>query len=178
MRVERLEIRGLAVIGLMVLMVGCGNKAPQIPSQRKGQAPKADSATLAMMALNAQLAQTADQAVMEAAQAQEEAYALYEGNIWMHIVDPGDMESAPLQAGKSCIVHMRIYTLDNRLLEDTEGTYMLGKNELPSGVEWMVYELHHGAQARLFVPWYMAFGAQGNTHVPPYENVRIHLELR
>ena len=177
----RSGMRGLAVSGLAVLlmlMTGCGGKAPQTPSQRKGQAPEADSATLALMEFNSQLAKAADKTVMDAVQAQEEPFALYEGQTWMHIVETGDTDGGLLIPGQAYSIHMRVYTLDGRMLEDTEGTYLLGKAELPAGIDWNIRELHHGAKARLFIPWYMAFGPKGNEHIPPYENVRIDLEIR
>ncbi len=167
-------------IGLVVaaLLVGCNGTAPQRPSQRKGQAPEADSTQLAAMELNMHLAKTADRTVMDAAMAQEEAYALYEGKVWMHIFDPGDTEHEQIQLGQSCTLHMRIYTLEKKMLVDTEGTYMLGKSELPMSIEWNLRELHHGAKVRMFVPWYTAYGRQGTEHIPPYENLIIDLEVR
>lgn len=177
---RRTGMRGIRVSGLAVLlmlMVGCGGKAPQTPSQRKGQAPEADSATLALMEMNAQLAIAADKAVMDAVQTQEETYALYDGQTWMHVLEKGDTDEI-LMPGQEYSMHMRIYTLDGRMLEDTDGTYRLAKAELPAGIDGTIRELHRGAKARLFVPWYMAFGPKGNEHVPPYENVRIDLEIR
>ena len=169
----------LVWIGLVaLLLIGCNGTAPQRPSQRKGQTPEADSTQLAVMELNMQLAKAADKAVMEAAQAQEESYALYEGKTWMHIVERGDEELDKPDFGQVCGVHMRVYTMDKQLLMDTEGTYTLGKSELPAGVEWNIRELNHGAKARLYVPWYTAFGPQGTAYVPPYENVIIDIEVR
>ena len=54
----------------------------------------------------------------------------------------------------------------------------LGKNELPMAVEWNMDELHPGGMARMYAPWYTAFGQQGTAHIPPYENVMIEIELR
>ena len=50
-----------------------------------GEAPKADSAQLALLALNQQLTETADEQLHRLAQAQEENYALYENGTWVHI---------------------------------------------------------------------------------------------
>ena len=159
-----------------LLTVGCGGKGPQIPSQRKGQAPAEDTAQLALMELNMRLAQTADAELTRIASAKEEPYALYDANVWMLIIDRGN-EDLPSPTG-SCVLHMRTYSLDGRLLLDSEGTYRLGKNELPAGVEWNIDELHPGGRANMFVPWYMAYGQQGKAPVPPYENVFIEIELK
>jgi hypothetical protein len=168
---------GLVACGLTALILaGCGGKAPQIPSQRKGQAPKEDSTSIALMELNMQLARAADNELTRIVSTQEERYALYDANVWMLITDRGN-EDAPAPTG-SCTLRMRTYSLDGKLLLDSEGTYTLGKNELPNGVEWNIDELHPGGKARMYVPWYMAYGQQGTEHVPPYENVIIEIEMR
>ena len=131
---------------------------------------------MAMMELNMRLAQSADKELTKIVTALNEPYALYDANVWMRIFDRGD-EELPSPSEK-CTLHMLTYTLDGQLLLDEEGTYALGKHELPGGVEWNLDELHPGGKARMYVPWYMAYGAQGNRHVPPYENVIIEIEIR
>ena len=170
--------KGLVSVFVALLLIGCTGTAPQRPSQRKGQAPQADSTQLAAMELNMQLAKAADKAVMEAALAQEESYALYESQAWIHIFDNGDDQRDKPQLGQACDIHMRVYTFDGTLLVDTEGHYILGKGELPSAVERNACELNHGTKARMYVPWYTAFGLQGTEFVPPYENVIIDIEIR
>lgn len=169
----------MTVIGLTAwLLSGCGGKGPQIPSQRKGEAPKQDSAALAVLELNMTLACAADDQLRQVASAQEESYALYEANSWMHIIDRGDEAQPAPGPTDACALHMRVYSLDGRLLWDTEGTFVRGKNEMPTGVDWNLGELHPGGKARMYVPWYMAYGQQGTDHIPPYENVIIDIELR
>ena len=161
-----------------MLLYSCGGVAPQRPSQRKGQSPETDSTQLAIMEMNLQLAKAADRAVLETAQAQADSYALYEGSAWMHIYDKGDETQLVGHYNSVCNLHMRVYTLDGRPLEDIEGTYTVGKYELPNCIEQNLRELHPGARVRMYAPFYTAFGAQGTAHVPPYENVMIDLEWK
>lgn len=169
----------ITIIGLTaLLMSGCGGKGPQIPSQRKGEAPKDDSSALAVMEMNLRLACAADDQLRQLATAQEESYALYDAGTWIHIIDRGK-ESIPSPGpNDTCELHMRVYSLNGRLLLDTEGTFSRRKNEIPAGVDWNLGELHPGGKARLYVPWYMAYGLQGTDYIPPYENVIIDIELR
>jgi predicted small lipoprotein YifL len=160
----------------IVLLAGCGGKGPQIPSQRKGQEPRGDSTALAMLELNMRLAQAADTELTRLATAQDDSYALYDANVWIHFIDRGDTDTD--YSGPTRTLRMRTYTLDGKLLTDSEGTYTLGKNELPGGVEWNIKEFHPGSRVRMFVPWYMAYGQQGTEHIPPYENVMIELEMK
>ena len=166
------------IVVLTCVLVGCGGRGAQIPSQRKGQAPKEDSTALALMELNLQLAKAADDQLTQLATAQQESYALYDAHAWMHILSRGNEDLPAPEHEGTCTLHMRVYTLGGKLLWDTEGTFRLGKNELPMAVEWNMDELHPGGMARMYAPWYTAFGQQGTAHVPPYENVMIEIELR
>ena len=175
MKVER----SIVVFVLMVVMfVGCGHQAPQMPSQRKGQEPQVDSAALALLQLNQQLAETADRELTALAQEQDSAFALYEAGTWMRIMSKGDETTPTPQANEEWTIRMRVYDLKMQLLEDSEASYRIGKKELPQAVEENIGELHHGAQARLLAPWYTAFGLRGTDRIPPYENVIIDIELR
>ena len=161
----------------MTLLCGCGGKGPQRPSQRKGEKPQEDTTQLALMEMTLRMAEAADQEVERVALAQEEPYALYEAHAWIHIFENGLTDEPTLQPGKPYTLHMRVYTLDEKLLTDNKGTYTIGKNELPHAVDENLREMHPGAKMRLLAPWYTAFGQQGTEHVPPFENVIIDLEI-
>ena len=163
---------------ITLCLVACTHQAPQTPSQRKGRAPQVDSAQLALLQLNQQLAEAADRELTALAQQQDSAFALYDAGTWMHISCLGDETSQTPQANEEWTIRMRIYDLKMHLLEDSEASYRIGKKELPQAVEENIGDLHHGAQARLLAPWYTAFGLRGSEHIPPYENVIIDLELR
>ena len=165
------------IVLLCAAMVGCGQQAPQRPSQRMGQAPKVDSAQIALLALNQQLTQTADEQLYQLAQAQEETYALYENGTWGLILEGGEANAA-IREGEECTVHMRVLSLEGQLYSDIEQTVHAGKYELPSAIDANITEWHHGAKIRLLAPWYAAFGIKGTETIPPYENVIIELELR
>jgi len=161
-----------------MLMVSCGGKGPQIPSKRSGESVQVDSASLALMELNQQLAKAADEQMMQLATAQDEPYALYDAHTWIHIIDRGDTDRQAPKYGESCAMHIRTYDLNGTLLLDAEGTYTLGKNELPPAVDRNAGELHPGGKARMYAPWYSAYGLKGTETIPPYENVIIEIELR
>lgn len=169
---------GLYILLLSVLLTACSQTSPQRPSRRIGQAPQADSTQLALLELNQQLALVADQQLTQLAQAQEETYALYDANTWMHVYTRGDESTPSPQANEEWTVHMLVYDLSENLLVDSEASYCIGKQELPRAVEMNMSELHHGAKARLLAPWYAAFGLRGTSQIPPYENVIIEIEIR
>ena len=161
-----------------MLLTACGHQSPQRPSQRKSDAPKADSAQLALLELNQQLAIAADQQLAQLAQAQDEPYALYESNVWLTILERGNEDDGPPALDEEWNIAMRVYSLSGQLLTDTEGSYRIGRRELPQGVEENISELYRGGKARMLVPWYAAYGVSGTTDIPPYENVIIEVELK
>lgn len=156
----------------------CGKMGPQRPSQRKGEAPQADTMTLAMLELNKQLAFAADQELTELAQQMEEPFALYEANTWMAILDKGDIYGPFPSTNEYNLIHMRMYDLKGNLLLDSEGSYRICRHELPACMDMNIRHLHKGAKARLLAPWYQAYGLKGTENIPPYTNLIIDIELK
>lgn len=163
---------------LIILVSGCGHKAPQIPSQRKSRPPEADSTQIALMQLNMELAKAADKELATLVQTQEESYALYTGNAWATIIERGNIDQPMPRMGEECVVHMRISNLAGQVLEDSEGTYCVGKQGLPTAIDANIREWHHGARIKMYAPWYSAYGIKGTETIPPYENVIIEIEIR
>lgn len=170
----------LAVIGVLAMLVlACGRQAPQRPSQRMGAEVPVDSAELAIMDFNRQMAEAADKQLLQLTQVQGgETYALYYGNAWVRVLALGDEETPTPQEGEEWLLHMRVYDTQEHLLMDTEQTYRIGKYELPVAIDKNINEWHRGAKIRMYAPWYSAFGRQGTAEIPPYENVIIDLELK
>lgn len=160
------------------LLLSCRPQAPQIPSQRKSAAPEVDSTALALLALNQQLASAADLQLAALVQKESTSYALYEAGTWMCILSRGDENRPHPQEGEEWTIHMRIYNLEGKLLTESEATYPIGKYELPQAVDANIGELYPGGKARLYAPWYSAYGLRGTKTVAPYENVIIEIELK
>lgn len=161
-----------------LLFCSCGHQVPQRPSQRKGQEVQVDSTALALMELNQQLAMSADKQLAAFVKTQEETYAFYDANTWVTILNHGDENSAMPKSGEEWVIRMHTYDLEGNLLLDSEGTYCIGKQELPLAVEANIHEWHRGAKIRLVAPWYAAYGLKGTKEIPPYENIIIDLELK
>ena len=158
-----------------MLLVGCGQKGPQRPSQRKGESVQVDTTQLALMDLNRQLAESADEQLYRWVQTQAETYALYEQGTWVAVLKAGEEEIVP---GEECSLHMRIYSLDGHAYYDADQTAKAGKYEFPAAIDANITEWHHGASLKLAAPWYAAYGIKGTDDIPPYENVMIELDIR
>ena len=175
---ERLWVIGYGV-WLAMLLTACGHQAPQRPSQHKSgehTVTQADSTTIRLMEMNVQLMEAAEEQLLHYAQAQDEPYALYERGTWVHVIEQGGTQA--VQPNEECTVRMQVYSLSGTFYMDHEQTARIGKGQLPAAVEENITEWHHGARLRLIAPWFAAYGIQGTTTVPPYENVIIDLEIR
>jgi len=169
-------MKGKSLIVIAAVMLSCSQTGPQRPSQRMGESPKADSAQIALMEMNQRLAAAADETLMHTVQAQEEDYALYERGTWVHIADNGDAAQGSPQ--EECTVHMRVYGLNGTLYSDELISARIGKYELPQAIDANISNWNHGAKIRMYAPWYAAYGMQGTTRIPGYENVIIELEIK
>ena len=142
-----------------------------------GQAPEPDSTQLALIERHHHLALAADEEITRFVQASGENYALYDNHTWLLITDKGD-EDRPLMDGEEKEMHLKVYDLRGRLLEDTRRRYRIGKMELPVCIEHNMEPLRSHSRVKILAPWYAAFGAQGTSGVPPYTNVMIDLEIQ
>ena len=59
------EVYKFIVVSCAVLLTACTGQAPQRPSQRKGAAPEADSALIALMELNRRMTEAADEQLLQ-----------------------------------------------------------------------------------------------------------------
>lgn len=165
---------------LMLALAACNGPNPQRPSTRlgKGATVEVDSAQLALLEYNARMVEAADKELMTLAQTREGEYAIYDNGTWMRIDAPGDVDAELIRRGDRRTLTMRVYDLNGKLLLDSQREYTIGQMEMPIGIDMNVRHLHPGARVRMLMPWYAAFGMQGNEYVPPYTNILIDLEIR
>lgn len=163
----------------LLTLVACGGKGPQRPSRWLGRSPEPDSAMMNLMELNRQMATAADQELLRYVQSQDRPYALYNGGVWVCTLDNGDLDLQPHRFGQYCVLHIRVYTFDNKrqLLSDECGTYKVGESPLPLALVDVVRDKCPGAHVEMLMPWYSAFGVRGNENIPPYQNLLIDLTI-
>ena len=56
-------------------------------------------------------------------------------------------------------------------LKEEIKTNKLNKKELPTGLEEGLKLMRKGESARIIIPWYLAYGMQGNEEIPPYTSI-------
>lgn len=165
-------MRVLGFVLLVWVATACVRQSPQLPANK---ATAADSAGYAMQRANERLVTGEDSVLM--------AYVLSSGlnlsrdasGLWMHVETK---TSGPLlKELETCSIHYRIFSLSNELLYEKTETITMGKKQVISGIEIALRSMRKNEQAQLLVPWYLAYGLQGNgNRIPPYTSLRIELK--
>jgi len=170
--------RAILYTACCLLLAACGNDpGPQRAANREGKTAK-DSALLAMMEVNQRLAEEADREILQQVQADTlHRYAQCEQGAWVARVTQLPESEQP-KMGEPVAVSMRIRTLDGELLQDIEGEYVLGRGEMPLGIEYAIRELRRGEEGIILAPWHAAFGVDGTDNIVPYSNVRIEITIQ
>ena len=169
------------IIALAIALSACSPQAPQRPSQRSGQQPEPDSATLAMVELHQRLADAADAELNNYIRNHPGQWFAQEDGSWYSPSPSGDNQSnsAAVAQRSGLIFHLRLVTrdLDGNLLSDVQGEYELGKCQLPSSVESTLHSTLSTLNYIVLAPWYVAYGSQGNEFIDGYQNVTIEVYI-
>lgn len=170
---------GLALV--CFLLASCGGRGPQRPSHRSGQHGAEDSTAIAVMVMNQRLAIAADDAVLRYVSGREDVTHFAQlpfSNAWQKIVEIGEEDGETPKQDEVWTLHIKTYSMDRKLLIDSEQEYRIGRGELPMCIELIINEWHHGTKVEMAVPWYSAYGMTGTAEVGAYENVVMEIEVR
>ena len=170
----RRKARGfwLLTIGLLAL-VGC-TQQPQ-PVRRLSEKQEPDSALMAQMAFNMQMASAADKACREWVNNDSAAYVLDDFGFWYAKIIRQHADS--LQTGEHILLHMQMSELDGSLVADVEELVVVGSGELPMAINRSIKQMSRGEQMRIIAPWYTAYGTEGTRIIKPYTNLVITLTI-
>ena len=155
-----------------LLLAACGPQDLQRPTFHGSRREvRVDSTLLQTIELNQHLAQEADR---ELTRYVEEGYAQCESGYWaknLRVVDH------PLQEDVSVTMQMQVFLLDGQQVEQIREQVVVGKVGRMQALADAVGQMERGQTVSLIVPWYLAYGATGNEHVPPYTNLRVELTI-
>ena len=150
----------------------CHRVKPQSPSNRRTEA---DSAQLAIIMLNRQLAVSADKQLISYVKAMADddtlPYALHEFGFWFRFLSNDDQPR--YQPQEHVTVHTLVYTFDGKQLADlVDDVVVCGQNEMRC-LNWVLMLMGGNESIEVLAPWYLAYGQQGNDFAEPYQNLRF-----
>jgi len=167
-----MRLRWLAwMMGLV--LVGCGRTQPQRPTF-KGQVSD-DAATVQVLVMNQQMAAQAD---VQLAHQATEGFVLMNENYWVRGLYPQRDNEPTLQEGEFIAYQAEYYTMSDTLLTNHQVSAKMGQIEDIAAIVQVLPLMQHAMHVTMLVPWYLAFGSAGNENVPPYENIRVEMEVQ
>ena len=153
------------------MMVGCTQQPQQV--RRLSEKQEVDSALMAQMAFNMQMASAADQACSEWVENDSADYVLDEFGFWYTKTIKQNADS--LQAGETVRIHLQIEELNKQRVADIEDLFTVGSGDLPVAINRSLKQMSRGEQMRIVAPWYTAYGTEGTNLIKPYTNLIITL---
>lgn len=169
----------ILIITVVVVLASCQRTQPQRPSQRNGvSAQSTDTTLLALMNMTQRLVLEADKELLRYVKQTDTTFALLEIGTWYKRLNSQPTQNEPLQEGEIANLQLTIRSLQQELLLNSIQTCKIGQEELPSVIGYILRESHHGDSIVLIVPWYSAYGVNGNEYVKPYQNVIIELNIQ
>lgn len=164
----------IALIGLVMLigLTGCNRVKPQ------GAANQAemDSTQLKLMEMNLLLAFDADRLLVDSVQASAAPYVMDQRGFWYCRMEQTD--GLEVKQGMRVDYSARICDLaSGALLEDRTEEVEVGKRETLRAIDMCFPEMREGEIFTLLVPYYNAYGRDGNEYIEPLTNVRIELRI-
>lgn len=164
----------LLVIGYgLLVMVGCTQQPQQVRRLNESQEP--DSAMMAQMVFNMQMASAADKVCSDWVQQDSATYALDDFGFWYSKTTKPHSES--LLQGEKVVLHLQIREIGGQLVADIKDEFSIGSSDLPICVNRCLRQINKGEQMRIVAPWYTAYGVEGTTLIKPYTNLIITLKI-
>jgi hypothetical protein len=167
-------LRGYIIaIWFCALLVGCTQQPQQVRRLSDKQEP--DSALMAQMAFNMQMASDADQACSDWVKQDSAAYVLDEFGFWYSKTIKQQTEL--LQTGEAISIHLLMAELNGQILADIEDVFAVDSGDLPTAINRCLRQMRRGEQMRIVAPWYTAYGIEGTNIIKPYTNLVITLTI-
>ena len=162
----------LLVIGYgLWAMVGCTQQPQAV--RRLSDKQEVDSALMAQMTFNMQMADAADRECSQWVKQDSAQYAMDEFGFWYTKTQKRDNDT--LQEGEKVLIRIKMHELGGDMLADIEDYVTVGSSDWPLVITRSLKLMSRGEEMRIVAPWYAAYGAEGTTLIKPYSNIIITL---
>ena len=156
---------------LLVFLFGlgsnaCKKNAAQFPSNKTVDN---DSTEQSLIEMNKALTIREDSLIQSYINKQSVVFRKTPSGVWYRIQKTTKLDSIK---NDSIISFSYIaYSLEGVKLKEGIKTNKFNKKELPTGLEEGLKLMRKGESARIIIPWYLAYGMQGNEEIPPYTSI-------
>lgn len=161
---------GLIMLGF--LSFSCKKQNPQLPSNK---VHITDSSEAKLREFNKEITLNEDSAIVEFLASQNMEFSKTESGIWYHFEKQSNLKQ--LIEEKTINFSYQAFSIDgNLLLLEENKTILLGKKQVPTGLEEALKLMKKGEAVRFIVPSYLAYGVQGNEQIDPYTTIIYFVE--
>lgn len=168
----RLLAMGYALLA-MGLLVSCTQQPQQV--RRLHDQQESDSAMMAQLTFNMQMASAADNACSAWVKNDSNRYALDEFGFWYSKTI--NLYADSLQQGDAVLLHLQMEELNGPMVADITDYFTVGSGDLPVAINRCLRQMSPGEQMQIVAPWYTAYGIEGTTLIKPYTNLIITLTI-
>lgn len=161
------------IILLCVVLFSCKKQAPQLPSNK---IVVDNSEAQTMLAINQNLAAKEDSLLQIFVDKKKQSFIKNELGFWYKIDKAGKGE---IITDKSvCSYSYKLLLINEKSVKQGTVKTVIGKKEIVNGLEEGIKLLHYGDCATFIIPWYLAYGMNGDKPlIPPYTSVIYEIKL-
>ena len=156
----------LFLLLLTTLSVSCRKQPPQLPSN-KGNEVNENAAVL--LNINQVIINEEDSLLSQYISTTDSVFQKSDIGFWHRISTRTN--NVQLAEKSIATISYQLFLVEGTLLAEEKRTVEIGKKQIPTGLEEGLKLMRKGETATLVVPWYLAYGMQGNDIVPPYTSV-------
>lgn len=162
----------LSILLSVIFSVSCKKQSAQLPSNK---VIAVDSTQLKLLDYNKEIIQQEDSAIIAFLAGQSEHYTRTNSGIWYTLIKESDNK---LSANSSVTFTYKAFDVEgNLIMQEENKSIRFGKKEVVPGLEEGLKIIAKGDVARIIVPWYLAYGAQGYDNVKPYTTLIYDVKI-
>jgi len=165
--------RFCALLSVCLLFFSCNRQSPQIPSNKS---TLIDKNSVSLLAINQNLAKKEDIYLKKFVLGKDKGFRKSEIGFWYKIVSSGN--GSKIKESASCKFTCTVMSLNGKVLQNDVKQIVLGKKQVVIGLEEGLKLINKGDSAIFILPWYLAYGMNGNEPlIPPYTSLIYRVKV-
>lgn len=160
------------VICIFCCLNSCSKPAPQLPSNKGSNV---DGKTAILLEFNKKLALKEDSALQLFAEKQK-GFTKNKIGFWYKIIH--STNGKLLKENDCCRFEYKMLMISGKFLQSKQQEIIIGKKEIVVGLEEALKIMHKGESAIFIIPWYLAYGMNGNEPlISPFTSLIFQVHL-
>lgn len=167
----------ILTVGFLLISFGlpsCKKQAPQIPSNK---IVIDNSDTQALLTINQDLAKKEDSILKLSVKKRDGKFIKNDLGFWYKIEQAGKGEK--IIDKSTCSYTYQLSLLNGEFIQKGNKQILIGKKQIVYGLEEGLKLLNQGDSAVFIIPWYLAYGMNGNKpEIEPYTSLVYNIRVK